>query len=419
MRFISGIKMKKILFFLILITQCINQLSALTNWAQFSLNYFITDSKNNIEIVTSASQDARTIGNNDKFGGQYIHQVSGKINDKFSFDVNNQTFYSEISHEQRNSFMFNQIKARLFYRHEQTWLKFQINNRYYKSQETNYLNLPGLEYNTQQQMVNMAIMHFRQIIGSFNFDLYGSLRDLKYKYAVPENDDEDEWESKSASDFELNSFGKITFMISENLGIFTQAYLKDDLNKNNEMNITELGGGLEYENRLDFFNSVSGTIGYFSLDSGAVDAVFNHNIISELRYTKRFYYPLTGFISYKNHSVFDEAHSKLLRVSNLVRIHLKYSYLTEHLRDSYILAGLKYNPEKEENLIFGEFSQFLAGGLYLAAGFKYSDMRYTQKNMKIEFFFSSLKSIWIQTEITDFKKRFGQNIISLGTTLVF
>jgi hypothetical protein len=207
--------------------------------------------------------------------------------------------------------------------------------------------------------------------------------------------------------------------LNDNLGFFTQSIHKNDLNESKELNETDLGMGVEYDNRIDFSNSVFGRISYFNLNSDAIDDVFTHNIFTELRYTRRFYFPLTGFVSYKNRSVYDEAQSKLLRVSNLVRMHLKYSYLTQNIQDSFVLAGIKYNPENDGNLVFGEFNQFLIGDLYLSGGGKLAPELYSQYYGKIEFFFSPLKSIWLRTEYTDYKNKFGQNIISLGTTLIF
>ncbi len=414
------------IFFLVLVFG-ISQIPALTNWSQLSFNYFTTDAQKSIEIVTSASADADKIKTNGKFGGQFLHEISGRINHEFSFDVRNEAFFSEKSHEQRNSFMFNEIKAKLFYQYKSTYFKLQLNNRYYEAQETNFLNLPGIEYDTQQQMVNTAIVHFKQDFGRFNLTIYNSFRDLEYKYAVPEDDDddksgdddEDEWESRSASDFDLFGFGKLTFKPTENLGFFIQATHKNDLNESSELNETDLGGGLEYDDRLDFFNSISGRVSYINLNSDAIDEIFTHNIFTELRYTRRFHFPLTGFVSYKNRSIYDEAQSRLLRVSNLLRIHLKYSYLTQYIQDSFVLTGIKYNPENKGNLVFGEFNQILIGELYLSGGAKLAPELYSQYSARIEYCFSPLKSIWLKTEYIDFETRFGQNIISLGTTLIF
>ncbi|MCF7793422.1 MAG: hypothetical protein K9N09_06705 [Candidatus Cloacimonetes bacterium] len=420
--------MKRITTLFLILVFGISQIPALTNWSQLSFNYFTTDAKNSIDIVTGASADADHINTKGKFGGTLRYEVSGNINTNLYYDVSGNSFFSEKSHEQRNSFLYNEIKSKLIYQKNDTYIKFQLNNRYYEPNETNFLNLPGVEYDTQQQMVNTAIIHFKQDLGRFNLNIYNSFRDLEYKYAVPEedddddksrDDDEDEVESKSASDFDLYSLGKISYKITDELNIFTRAYLKNDFNDNDELNQTDIGGGLEYENRLDFSNSMFFRFTYYNLNSKAINDIFTHNLVTEYRYTKRFIIPLVGFLSYKNRSVYDEDHSKLLRVSNLVRFHLKHSYLTTKMKDSYVLAGLRYNPENDGTMFLGEFNQYLAEGLYITAGGKISPELFSKYTGKLEYFFSPLKSIWLKTDYTDFEARFGQNIISFGTTLIF
>jgi hypothetical protein len=401
--------------------------SNITNWSQLSLNYFTNDAKNNIDIVTGASQNADNINTDGKFGVQYQHEISGKINDKFSFDVKDEIFYSEKSHEQRNSFFFNELKAKIFYQHKNTFLKLQVNNRFYESEETNFLNLPGVEYDTQQQMVNTAIMHFKQDIGKLNLDLYSSFRNLEYKYAVPEeededdfrDDEEDEWDSKSGSDFDVFSLGKITFKLTDNFKLFTRVYLKNDFNEFSEFNETQLGGGFEYASRIDFSNSIFTRFSYYNLNSDGIDDIFSHNLLTEARYTKRFNIPLAGFVTYINRSVYDEEQSELLRVSNLVRVHLKYSYLQQNTLDSFVLAGIKYNPENNGNLVFGEFNQFLIKQLYLSGGAKLAPDLFTEFAGKFEYYLHPLRSIWLKTEYLDFKNKSAQNIISLGSTIIF
>ncbi|HPR17085.1 MAG TPA: hypothetical protein PLD62_02450 [Candidatus Cloacimonadota bacterium] len=417
--------MRKTFIISLILAFWIAQSAALTNWAQFSLNYFTTDAENGIDIVTGASQDADHINTKGKFGAQYRHEISGNLNERISFDVRNNAFFSEKSHELRNSYLYNEIKAKLTYRFQNTYCKVQLNNRYYSPDKTNYLNLSGVEYDTQQQMVNNAIVDFQQDFGKFGFNLFGSFRDLEYKYAVPEDDDdrdhddEDEYEAKSAADYDLYSLGMLSYRFNDRFSIFARGCYKDDLNDSSELNQNELGGGMEYANRFDFQNALSAEISYYHLDSKVIDEVFTHNIYSEIRYTKRFYFPLTGFISVKNRSVFDAEKSEFLRVSTLLRAHLKFSYLTENLLDSYLLAGGKYNPENNGSLVFGEFNQFLTHNIYLTGGAKLAFDLYSQYSGKLEFYLSPLKSIWLKTEYTDFTKRFGQNIISLGSTLIF
>jgi hypothetical protein len=89
------------------------------------------------------------------------------------------------------------------------------------------------------------------------------------------------------------------------------------------------------------------------------------------------------------------------------------------MKDSFMLVGVKYNPENNGNLIFGEVNQYLFEGIYLTAGVKYASELFCTCSAKCEYFITPLRSIWINNKFTDFNNKSTQNIISLGTTLIF
>jgi hypothetical protein len=89
------------------------------------------------------------------------------------------------------------------------------------------------------------------------------------------------------------------------------------------------------------------------------------------------------------------------------------------MKDSFVLTGVKYNPENNGNLIFGEVNQYLFKVIYLAAGAKYASELFGTCSAKCEYFITPLRSLWISNKFTDYNNKSAQNIISLGTTLIF
>lgn len=390
----------------------------LTNWSQLSLNYFTTNAKHDIDMVTGASQDVKKINTQGKFGLNYQHQVTGKIGKKLTFDVKDDIFFSEKSHERRNSFLTNDLKLSLFYKQEATYLRFQFNNRYYKPEETNFLHLPGVVYNTQQQMVSSAILHLKQDIGKLNLNIYSNLRDLEYRYVVPLEEDE-EYETHQASDFDSYTDAKLSFKIMDHLKIFGRAYYKDDLNELSVFDQMNLGGGFEYDNKIDLFNSIKAKVEYYNNLSDNFDNEQDHNLITQLRYSRRFRNGISGFVSYINRSCYDNETAQVYRISNMLRIHAMYSYSLGNLSNSYLLAGIKFNPENEGTLGFIEHNQYLFKDIYSTANIKYSFDLFTSYTIKFEYFLNSLQSFWIKDEYIDYYNIHKQNLLYVGSTLIF
>ncbi|MEA2097453.1 MAG: hypothetical protein U9P73_12285 [Candidatus Cloacimonadota bacterium] len=411
--------MKQILIILSLALN-INIASAeITNWSQLSLNYFTTNAKHDINMVTGASQEAESINTKGKFGLKYQHELTGKISENFSYDIKEDIFYSEKSHERRNSFLTNNLKLSLFYKQEATYLKLQFNNRYYNPDETNFLNLPGVVYNTQHQMVSSAILHLIQNFGKLNLNVYSNLRDLEYRYVVPLEENNDEYEVHQASDYDSYIDAKLFYKISNHLNIFGKVYYKDDLNELSLFDQMNLGSGFEYDNKIDLFSSIKAKVQYYNNISDKINNEQDHNLVTQLRYSRRFRNGISGFVSYINRSCYDNETSQIYRVSNMLRIHAMYSYSLENLNNSYLLAGVKFNPENEGTLGFIEQNQYLFKDLYSTANIKYSLDLFTSYSLKFEYFSSPLQSFWIKDEYTDFYNIQKQNLIFIGSTLIF
>ena len=401
------------------------QRNNLTNWSQLSMNYFTTTAKHGIDIITGASQKADHINKKGKFGVQYRHEISGKITDKFYFDVQEDIFISEKSHEERNSFLYNDAKLKLYYQNQNHFMKLQYTNRYYQEDETVLQSSPSLMEAIPHKSIHNTYLSYKGNIDKFDFSFLSSVRNLNYRYFRLEveddgrDDDEDEWTTISAWENDWITNIVAGYQLSDAVRFFGKAYYKDDLNESDVYDHLQFGAGLEYNNRFDLFNSFFARFTYLNNKSEAIADYKDHYFLTEARYTKRFFNGIAGFISYINRSCYDKDNSKLLRISNVVKMHLKYSYLLSNTKDSFVLAGIRFNPENDGNLIFGELNQYLLKDLYLGAGAKFAPELYTQFIGKLEFFLSPVKSFWIKNEYTDFKKRNGQNIVSLGTTLIF
>jgi len=388
----------------------------LTNWSQLSINYFTTDSIHGIDMVTGASQDVDKIDTQGKFGLKYQHELTGKISEKFSYDIKEDIFYSEKSHERRNSFFTNELQLRLYYQHEATYLKLQFNNRYYNSNETYFLNLPGVEYDTQQQMISGAILHLKQDFRKLNLNVYSSLRNLEYDYLVS---DDDEYDAYNASDNDVYTTAKLSFKITDHLNVFGRVYHKNDLNESNLFDHMNLGGGFEYDNKINLFSSIKAKVQYYNVVSDNINIEQDHNLVTQLRYSRRFRNGISGFVSYINRSCYDYDTSQVYRVSNMLRVHAMYSYSIDHIKNSYLLAGIKYNPENYGTLGFIEHNQYLFKNIYSTANIKYSFDLFTSYSLKFEYFLNPLQSFWIKDEFTDFYNIQKQNLLYIGSTLIF
>ena len=406
---------------IILIIFLVLQLTALdlSHWTQLSTNYFSTNAENAVELITSASADADNVTSDGKFGFKLQHETSGRINNNLSFTIQDELFYSEKSHEQKNSFLYNDAKLKLYYQKQNHFIKIQYSNRSYEAENTLFLNSTSLLESIQQRSVHNTYFLYKGNFNKFDLSLLSSLRILDYRYARLEEDEEEEWESHKAWDNDWATNFVAGYQIYNALRLFGKAYYKNDLNENDDYDHTQFGAGIEYDNRFDFFNSLFARFTYLNNNSKAIANYKEHYFLTEAHYTKRFNNGFAGFMSYINRSCYDKDNSEFLRISNVVKIRLKYSYLIDNTKDSFVLTGIKYNPENEGNLVLTELNQYLFKNCYLGVGAKYAPELYSQYVGQIEYLLDPVKSIWIRNEFTDFNKKFGQNIVSFGTTLIF
>ncbi|MCF7858389.1 MAG: hypothetical protein K9N07_03580 [Candidatus Cloacimonetes bacterium] len=416
--------MKRSFGILLIVVILITPVLALTNWSQLSLRYFSIISGDGIEIMTGASQDADKINTKGKLGTLYQHELTGKINNNLTFDISVDIFYSEKSHELRTSFLTNNLNLGLLYRGSKTNLILKFSNRNYDPNQTNYLNLPGLSNDTQQQSVFNTYMQFDHDFGKVDLDIYTNLRDLEYKYLVYEVDnirdeEDDEFETYSASDYDLYSDLKLSMSIFENLKIFSRTQYKNDLNPTDLFDQINLGGGFQYHNTADLFSSLKSEVYYYYDFSKFRNNELDHNLSMKIRYTRRFLNGFNGFVSYINRSCYDTDTARIYRVSNMLRLHIMYSYFLTHQKNSSILLGVKYNAENEGTFGFLEQTQYLIKNIYSTAKVQYSPDNFTSYSIKLEFYLNPLQSIWIKDEYQDFFNLQRQNLLLVGSTVIF
>ena len=103
----------------------------------------------------------------------------------------------------------------------------------------------------------------------------------------------------------------------------------------------------------------------------------------------------------------------------MLRIHAKYSYKVDTFLDSYVLVGIKINPENKGSLIFSEFNHRLYKNIFGLFSLKYADELFYAFSTGFEYYLTPVNSFWIKNEFTDFKKSSKHNIIFIGSTVLF
>jgi len=98
--------MKRNLLILLVIT--LSGLTALTNWSEISYRAFVSESNDEVDIITGATQNVvDQVGNKLKSGINWKHELTHQIRDDLSISLENNMFYSEKSQEYRNSYSYN------------------------------------------------------------------------------------------------------------------------------------------------------------------------------------------------------------------------------------------------------------------------------------------------------------------------
>ena len=400
---------KKVLVFLIV--YWILSISALTNWSQLSYRAFKTGSDSETEFITGTSEvENFTVDTSLKSGFEWDHLLQTSLGKNLDLTIENTLFYSEKSHELRNSFLNNYTKIKVSFSKNSHYLKMQYSNRWYEDENTKLLSIPGIESTSQQQTVHNTEFQYNTFWKGFHLKLNNRIRNLYYKN-ISESSENFSWDN------DLFSFAEIEFDISDMFSIFSAGNYKNDLNEENWFNYSQIDFGLRFFNRFDLFNILNSEIKYYQTKSESIKQI--HNFNATLRFTKRIGKSFAGFISYVNHSCFDSESKQIQRISNLLRIKAKYSYLTSHSRDSFLLVEIKINPENDGNLVSLGLNQYIFVNLYFFGEGKYAPDLYQEFSANLEYIFSTGKSIWIKNQFTDYKVHPSQNIISVGTTLNF
>ena len=404
--------MKKLIVIVILLS-ALSLFADVINWSEFSFRSFITTNKDDMPLSIGDSAIADDmIDNAPKYGINWKHQLKMTLNKSWNISIDNNLFYSNKSQENLNAYFFNYSKLRLFYVGKSQSVKLQFSNRLFQQDKTRWLTISGTEQTTRQNMVNMVEIHYKKYLNSFDFSIYTQLRNLKYVYienSAKNSESENDFATHIQFDYHLNK--KIT--------LFTTGYYKDDLNKENWYNHTQVGVGAEYLNRYDFFNILRSKLTYLNNSSDRIDDEKTHYFIYNLRYTKRIGNNFAAFTFYESRFCFDMASTKFLRISNQLRMQAKYSYQSDKMHHSFVLGGFKINPENSANSVFAEVNQNVWHSFYASAFTRFAFKRYVNIAEKLEYFFSTEKSIWLKHDFTHFRKESSEHLIFIGTTLLF
>lgn len=429
--------MKKIIIILSLTFSLL--LSAdLVNWSEISFRTFITQNDEDITLVTGATANADELINTDpKFGVNWKHQLRYDLNQKWNVVLDNNLFYSDKSQENLNGYFFNYTKLRFNYADETQNLKLQFSNRAFNYDTTRWMTISGTEQTTRQNMVRAAEFQYKKSFENLSFKVYTKFRNLYYSYLKEDFDDDDdddddddkfglrdddddlEYTEVDEDENDLFTRAQVDYQLNDVIKLFTTAYYKDDLNDETWYNHTQLGGGVEYLGKYDFFNILRGRFTYLNNTSDRINDQKDHYFISDLRYTKRIGMNFAAFVSYENRSCYDNDSSQLLRISNQLRLQAKFSYWNGRVQDSYLMAGFKLSEESEGNSIFGKVQHNLFGSLYGTVFSRLAFERYFKVSEGVEYFLKPDKSVWLKHEYTDFETAPAQHLLFVGSTIMF
>lgn len=423
--------MRSIIIFVLLITSLpVCGLEHLVNWSQLSYQAYLSGADRDIDVVTGATPDKDySVDTGPKSGLRWQHESTVQFNSRISLEINNDLFYSEKSHEPRNSFQYNQAGINFYYHDVYSSLKIGYSNRYYNEKLTKLLSIPGIQETIQQQMAHNTTLQYHLYLSRFKLGFYASLRNLEYVRFFPGEDEkgdfsdysgrEEEYDWTREWDSDLVSRLEMEFYLHQNWILHLHGFYKNDLNRSKFYDQSQYTLGLAYYRRFNFFNILKANISYQQQHSDALGKGKVHTIITDIRYTRRIGAFLAGFLSFTNHSCYDDQGKKFCYLVNMLRMQFKYSYRTERIQDSYILIGGKINPENNGNLVMIETSNHIWHELYLTAGVKYAPELYKQATGILEFYLTPDISFWIAEDFTDFKLFSPQHILSAGTTVIF
>ncbi len=401
--------MKKIIAVLFSIYLSILVFASITNWSEICYRNYISNSSEEIEIIS----DSNLVDNSPKSGLNWNHILNWQIAPKLNFVLDNELFLSQKSQEFRNSYFFNNSKFKISFFNGLHYLKVQYNNTFFGKDDTKIQVIEGLDDEIRPLMAHSTELHYKLDLNRFKFSLFGKLKNLNFEQYQLAADPENFWEN------DVFSSTQISYEFINNIDLFALSNYKSDLNEADLYDHIQNGIGLEYNNKLNLSNNIFSKITYLNNRSEQIDDEKKHYFLSEFRFTKRFGNFIAGFVSYINRSCYDDQKEKILRISNLLRANIKYSYLTDKLQDSYLLFGIKYNQENMGNMFQQEINQYVYKNIYLNVSAQFTPELSTMMEGKIEYFLNPEKSVWISNEYSEQIEFHSQNIISIGSTLLF
>jgi len=404
--------MKKLLIILSLLLM-VNLISAgITNWSDLAFQNFSSK-------------------NNSNFGFNWKHEIETDLNSNLTLNFKNELFYSQkndefpadYSHnnEMKNSYFTNYSTLKMLYSTDLQYLKLQYSNRWFNADDTRFLINPGIGDHIRKNMIHNFDLQYKANMNKFSFSYFGKYRNLNYEQLDLENEilRTDSQDDQIQNEYDLYNSADISYSVNQNLKLFTELYYKNDLNAAGLYDQINLGGGVEYDNIINLFSSINARVRYYNNISDKINNEQDHNVVTQLRYTRRFLSGISGFVSYVNRSCYDNETAQVYRVSNMLKVQAKYSYAMEHLNMSYLLLGFKFNPENDGTLGFIEHNQYIFKDIYSTASIKYSLDLFTSYSLKCEYFINSLQSFWVKNEYTHFYDIQKQNLIFFGSSLIF
>ncbi len=320
---------------------------------------------------------------------------------KFSAVLNNEFFLSDVSDENINSRLFNQLFCDFSYNNEGNVFHLKNLFRYYDLSRTIKTYLPGYDNSITKSYQNLLYLNFEKDFSDFYLNGYFGFRNLHFK-------DNENGQKYFDNDFYSNL--DLNYKISDRINFRILTALKNDLNESDQYDFSKFGFGISYKN--SFLKKDKIGFNFFRLKSDAIPKIFRNNLV--FNYRKRFeiYGNFNGFIHYLSHNVYSKNDKKFFRVANMVRIQTRYRFL----KNDYLISGFRLAIENENKIYFAELTHYFNKKIKLDAKFQKSINLYDEYVISARYYFNNLSSIWIENDFTDFIHKMKQNEIFVGFT---
>jgi hypothetical protein len=398
--------MKK-LFLLLIVLYAVTVQAQLSSYTDISFRYINTDSSSEFFTDPNDSEVKKASGYS---GMDWEYHLNYKFNKNLFLTWNNQLFYSEVSSELRNSFLYDKSRLSIGFRNSVHKLSLFLNNRFYGDDDTTISNIAGLDTLIKKRATFAYGLNYELNFGKLEFATSGYYRNLRYlEYTTSQN----EWEN------DLYLASKLGYQIIPHWQIFTNFYYKDDLNQVDWYDQTKWGAGVAYENRFDFFNSVEAVVNYFHSETDELPQYQNDYLFTKVRYFKRFGTTFSSFITYINRSTYNTSQEKLLRISNLIRLQAKYIYQEGRAESSYLLFSGKYNPENSGSKLRLGVNQHLFKDLYFGIAGEYAPDLYNGYEGEFRYLLSGFRYLYLRYQLQDYQDFVGTQKIQAGLSYQF